>query len=104
MSPTKPPIWMERYQPIAYAAVSAIIGTNSIIIGKACAGLLKNAFHGDTSTFTFSFPPPFLYFSFINCIINNINNLFIIYYNRYYYYYYYYYIILVIIKLLFFSH
>ena len=38
---------IRSFLPFAYASVSAIIGTNSILLGKACAGLLKNFFRGE---------------------------------------------------------
>lgn len=41
------PEYMVKYQPFAYATVSAIIGTNTIIFGKICAGLLNSAFQGE---------------------------------------------------------
>ena len=40
-----------RFMPIAYAAVSAIIGTNSIIFGKVLSGLLSFVFRGDFTVF-----------------------------------------------------
>lgn len=41
------PVAMRRFQPFAYATVSAVIGTNTIIFGKICAGLLQNAAKGE---------------------------------------------------------
>ena len=47
-SPDLAPSYMVKYQPFAYATVSAIIGTNTIIFGKICAGLLHAATQGDS--------------------------------------------------------
>ena len=55
VEPKTPPKWMLRFQPLAYALVSAIVGTNTIIMGKAVAGLVENILEGEFSTFTFVF-------------------------------------------------
>lgn len=45
--PSLAPPGMRKFQPFAYATVSAVIGTNTIIFGKVCAGLLQNATQGE---------------------------------------------------------
>jgi magnesium transporter len=42
----KIPQFIERYQPFAYALVSALVGTNSIILAKVVAGLIHNLTQG----------------------------------------------------------
>eukprot|EP01094_Clydonella_sp_ATCC50884_P019014 TRINITY_DN3625_c0_g2_i1.p1 TRINITY_DN3625_c0_g2~~TRINITY_DN3625_c0_g2_i1.p1 ORF type:complete len:351 (-),score=105.25 TRINITY_DN3625_c0_g2_i1:173-1225(-) len=44
---THAPELLLRFVPFAYAMVSAVIGTNSVILGKASAGLAKEALAGN---------------------------------------------------------